>query len=314
MKPKMWLVVRAKCSHAIMNSANAVAEHDRAPRAAPVGGIAGCKRVVGLNWKNPTRVLMHFADAPCHGREFSGCDDNYPGDGPLIKPLLKQLDNGLQLDYFFGAINSSTDKMVKEMNSQMGKEFVKAVQLRGAGATSAAVGASIHSAVTKSVRSSLSARRTAASRSLAGEPAGGGSMAVPKGYLAYAPLKPSPAAFAKLPRLPMKVYINTGIESLEALRTEAESLLTFSVAVPVGGASADSMRCQVMATPFSAGGIRLAFHALVRAPPPAHANSVHPGCSGSERASCAWSLSVIRRSSGSSVLRSGRDAAPPRRS
>ena len=209
-------------------------------------------------------MVVHIADAPCHGREFNDCsDDTRPDDGKLIKPLLQQLSADLEVDYFFGAMNSRTAKMVAEMNRQMEREYVKPVEVKGASAGASAVGASIRSAVTKSISASLCARRTAASRSMAAEVSARGWLAEPKAYLAYAPLKPELAAFKSLPLQEMSVYINTGIENVDELRKEGDTLLTFSKAVPKAGGS-DTQRCQVQTVPFSKGASRLAFHALVR--------------------------------------------------
>jgi hypothetical protein len=36
------------------------------------------QKVCGLEWKSFTRVIIHFADAPCHGRDFSNLPDKYP--------------------------------------------------------------------------------------------------------------------------------------------------------------------------------------------------------------------------------------------
>jgi hypothetical protein len=238
-------------------------------------------------------VLIHIADAPCHGREFNGCSDAYNSDGPKIKPLLIKLD-ALQLDYNFGAIKvdgkDETAQMVRVMNLQMGKEFVKTVHLSEANAGANAVGASIRSAVTKSVSLSLSNRRTAASRFMAFSTAGSTLptpppsrgmfsrfrapkptvsevQVLPRGYLAYTldPVKPSHDDFSKLPKLSFEVYMNTDIESVQALRADADSLLTFSIAVPEGNRRE---RCQIASKAFAEGGIRVAFHGLVRAQPP----------------------------------------------
>jgi hypothetical protein len=33
-----------------------------------------------LDWKNDVKVVIHFADAPCHGIKYNGgkCGDSYP--------------------------------------------------------------------------------------------------------------------------------------------------------------------------------------------------------------------------------------------
>jgi hypothetical protein len=227
---------------------------------------AGLEKLLSLDWQRPTRVVIHIADAPCHGREFHDVADTYPDDGKRIKPLLERL-SGMSVDFFFGAMNSRTDKMLAQMNQLMGCEYVHRVDVKSAGAGAGAVGESIRVAVTKSVSMSLSMRRSVASRTLgAGAAASSSAAAVPKPYLVYAPLTPTPAAFSRLPKQKMTVYINTGIENVDQLRlvTESEPLLTFSKATPVGG-DADTQRCQIQKDPFSKGASRFAYHVLVRA-------------------------------------------------
>jgi hypothetical protein len=67
-----------------------------------------------------TRLLLHIADAPCHGRAFQTAaaaartSDRYPDGDPLgrsVEELLGQLA-AKQVFYYFGRINSSTDRMV----------------------------------------------------------------------------------------------------------------------------------------------------------------------------------------------------------
>lgn len=137
-----------------------------------------------LAWERPTRVLMHLTDAPCHGTEFGGMGDSRPGDGPRMKPLLQQLQQK-GVDYYFGTITSRTDTMVRELNRQMGVEFIKEVRVGGTGT---GLAASFRAAVSKAVRESVGMGRAVASRSLAPIPGSGG----PGHYLGFAP---APALF-----------------------------------------------------------------------------------------------------------------------
>ena len=66
-----------------------------------------------LEWKNPVRIIIHVADAPCHGQTFHSYSDNYPKGAPSDKPwdqIFKDLVEKL-IDYTFLKINTGTDKM-----------------------------------------------------------------------------------------------------------------------------------------------------------------------------------------------------------
>jgi hypothetical protein len=87
----------------------------------PTGGgdtpediLGGLKKVLDLSWRRPTRLLLHVADAPCHGKQYHDCDDSYPGGDPtgLTPDHLLPLLATQKIEYFFFKINSSTDKMV----------------------------------------------------------------------------------------------------------------------------------------------------------------------------------------------------------
>lgn len=40
----------------------------------------GLKKALSLTWKGDTRIIIHIADAPAHGAEYSGgISDNWPG-------------------------------------------------------------------------------------------------------------------------------------------------------------------------------------------------------------------------------------------
>jgi len=76
------------------------------------GGLDICCK---LTWKASTRLLIHIADAPCHGNRYHKLkDDRYPqGDpkGLVPEELLKKL-LGLQVDYYFLRVAKWTDPMV----------------------------------------------------------------------------------------------------------------------------------------------------------------------------------------------------------
>ncbi len=60
-----------------------------------------------------TRLLVHFADAPCHGTTYHTLDDDYPdGDPNGLNPikLLEKLCL-FRVDYYFAQINKTTEQM-----------------------------------------------------------------------------------------------------------------------------------------------------------------------------------------------------------
>ena len=66
-----------------------------------------------MKWENPVRLVVHIADAPCHGKEFHSCDDSYPKGykedmdwSKIFKELVE-----LRLDYLFLKISKITDTM-----------------------------------------------------------------------------------------------------------------------------------------------------------------------------------------------------------
>ena len=97
------------------------------------GVVGGLAKSVALDWavrgSGTTCVLVHIADAPCHGARFHdiSCDDfkhevptgGLAALGPFVH-LTSLRQKGVQ--YFFGRINSSTGKMVTEMNFELEAE------------------------------------------------------------------------------------------------------------------------------------------------------------------------------------------------
>ncbi|CAL4124210.1 unnamed protein product [Meganyctiphanes norvegica] len=88
--------------------------------------FGGLEEAGNLSWTAPNRLLMHFADAPCHGSRFhEGLWDRYKKDnykdikGLKIKDLIKKLKE-LDIKYYFGKINESTNKMITEFKKVSG--------------------------------------------------------------------------------------------------------------------------------------------------------------------------------------------------
>ncbi len=94
-----------------------------------IGGADTCEDVFGgidraleLNWKFKTRMILHFADAPCHGLEYhdDDCSDDHPyGDpnGLAIEGLLDEMMSK-EIQYKFYHLNDSTRKMIEVFKSK----------------------------------------------------------------------------------------------------------------------------------------------------------------------------------------------------
>jgi len=66
--------------------------------------------VLKLSWTSDTRIVIHFTDAPCHGKEYHNLDDNFPkppSDIPFEKLFIEM--KSLGLDYYFMKMNDRTD-------------------------------------------------------------------------------------------------------------------------------------------------------------------------------------------------------------
>lgn len=89
--------------------------------------FSGLEAVAGLSWTSGNRVLVHIADAPCHGKEFHDMgprNDHYLGGDKLGRnaaELLRQLAEDCRLDtYLFCHLNDLTKKMIKRFRELLG--------------------------------------------------------------------------------------------------------------------------------------------------------------------------------------------------
>jgi hypothetical protein len=76
--------------------------------------FGGLEKTLALSWENRTRVLVHFADAPGHGRFYSNVNDNHPHidpDGAIGKKYMQTLVEK-QIKYTFCKVTSETDQMI----------------------------------------------------------------------------------------------------------------------------------------------------------------------------------------------------------
>ena len=85
---------------------------------APEDVLGGLQQALKATWEHQTRVLMHIADSPPHGRTLHPLPDSHdhfpnPGSEPhglTYRPLLKQMID-LRINYFLLRIIHYTDRM-----------------------------------------------------------------------------------------------------------------------------------------------------------------------------------------------------------
>eukprot|EP01041_Mallomonas_annulata_P007994 gene7994-16358_t len=88
--------------------------------------LGGLNLALQQNWNinnAGTKVLIHICDAPCHGKYYHNIrSDEYPDGDPYGLTSISLLNKlkSLNIDYVFGRINFSTDKMIKMFNKELG--------------------------------------------------------------------------------------------------------------------------------------------------------------------------------------------------
>uniref|UniRef100_A0A914PV31 Alpha-type protein kinase domain-containing protein n=1 Tax=Panagrolaimus davidi TaxID=227884 RepID=A0A914PV31_9BILA len=94
----------------------------------PEDVFGGIQQALNLEWQEEfgTKVIFHIADAPCHGKQYHNLDDNFPkGDpnGNNEVDLFKRICDK-NIDYYFGKINSTTNKMIDIFSQAYGKQII----------------------------------------------------------------------------------------------------------------------------------------------------------------------------------------------
>uniref|UniRef100_A0AC35FT87 Alpha-type protein kinase domain-containing protein n=1 Tax=Panagrolaimus sp. PS1159 TaxID=55785 RepID=A0AC35FT87_9BILA len=94
----------------------------------PEDVFGGIQEALNLKWQEEfgTKVIFHIADAPCHGRQYHNLDDEFPkGDpnGNNEVDLFKHICDK-NIDYYFGKINSTTNKMIDIFSQAYGKQII----------------------------------------------------------------------------------------------------------------------------------------------------------------------------------------------
>lgn len=86
--------------------------------------LTGFEKAIEMNWQGDARMIVHFADAPCHGDIYHNFDisDSYrEGDkyGRLPGDLLKKLNEECNVNtYQFMHLNKMTKKMIKKFKEE----------------------------------------------------------------------------------------------------------------------------------------------------------------------------------------------------
>jgi len=131
------------------------------------GGDDACEDVLGgleytgkLDWKSKNRIVFHIGDAPQHGAEFhDGCGDSYIEGCPrgVTATRVFRSFRKLKLKYFFGKINSSTDKMFFKFQELHGESNAKQVELHNHHLLLDSVMESVSSTITETMSQTMDA-------------------------------------------------------------------------------------------------------------------------------------------------------------
>jgi len=73
----------------------------------------GFFQALKLSWKSSTKLVIHIADAPCHGKQYHDSMDNHSNgdpEGRIPEDLLRKMCNQ-SIDFYFCRINNRTNKM-----------------------------------------------------------------------------------------------------------------------------------------------------------------------------------------------------------
>ncbi len=119
---------------------------------------ADCCKVRTLNFDMSAlslyiQVMIHIADAPCHGSQYHGCNDSYPSGDPAGISHDSMMAEVVRLDlqYWFGYINkTTTDKMIGIFNESLRRQSDQRLLIRQFDAVQPAeVSQAVHRSVSK---------------------------------------------------------------------------------------------------------------------------------------------------------------------
>ena len=129
----------------------------------PEDVFGGLEKVLSLNWTAPsTRIVMHIADAPCHGSRFHSMGDDYPSGDPsglTAEDLLPRLQQDANVfTFMFFKLNNHTDKMIAEFHALLGPnaEWLKVYPLNSMNVLMETVGHTISASIATVESSTMS--------------------------------------------------------------------------------------------------------------------------------------------------------------
>jgi hypothetical protein len=221
-----------------------------------------------------TRVLVHIADAPCHGTKYHTLSgDSHPGGDPhglKSAELLRGLRQ-LGVSYKFGRINESTDRMVRLFDEEAGGGYISECDVADCRAITKVVTTELRKSVCHTVEALLHGRAVAgASRhgplaSVLEDDEGGATG--PRPYV----IRGGVPAWGAVKALFATLYSNRPVESIEQLTRDRRRvvlwILPWGKAEPTDGKEAAEMEVKVASDPFAEGHCRLAYHGLLQGKP-----------------------------------------------
>ncbi|EFA77643.1 hypothetical protein PPL_12250 [Heterostelium album PN500] len=210
----------------------------------PEDMFGGMNLIKQLSWRNnSTRIVIHLADAPCHGYDYHDKPDNYPDGDPngiTLDTLMNDIIS-LDINYFFGHIvKPTTSKMIDIFNQRLVtlSENMKSINTFDSKDIS-----TLSTHLLKSVESSISSSRSTLTSQLIGK-----EPRIPK---VYTIIKEVPD-FSRLPLIPMSRIQFKIPNSLDACVSENYEASSFR----------EDIEIKMAPYPFSQGGNRLAYHAV----------------------------------------------------
>ena len=237
---------------------------------APEDVHGGLERALRLDWGvggSMTRVLVHVADAPCHGTRYHACADSYPGGDPhglrSDELLLGLKQRGVC--YMFGRINSSTDRMIELFDQEAGGGYISACDVADCRAITAAVTATLRTSICHTHASLLSGLRVGDVAPTSGALALSG-----RGEKTYS-IREGLPCWDSIESLPVILYSNKLIENIEQLTRDRTKkvlwILPWGKAIPTDVSEKAGMELKISPDPFAEGHCRLAYHGLLRGKP-----------------------------------------------
>lgn len=85
------------------------------------GGLAVALKEMDWGSTANSNLLIHIADAPCHGSQYHDMKDSYPDGDPAKIPLSSLMSriHRFNINYWFGKMDKCTDKMIEAFNKAL---------------------------------------------------------------------------------------------------------------------------------------------------------------------------------------------------